>query len=152
MRYVSALLVALVLAQPALVLARDRYRLPEGKRLKIEQRTYQGYTLEEMKVLLKMDVDLEMYSKEIPKFREIIADKTELASELRKIIDAKDEQIRIVSTDKDRLFTKWAEENRKRHLAENKPNWGSWLGWTAAAAMTIVSVTLAVTLIVKEAK
>jgi len=139
---VAVLLAALTLSQPAWVLARDRYRLPEGTRLKTPQGTFQGYTLEDFKVLLKMDVDLESFSKQIPKYVKLKEDLTKLSVNLTKQVISKDKVIYILQSERARLTVKWTEENRLRHLAENKVSWTSWLAWGCAGVMSILSAVL----------
>ena len=146
------LLVVFMALQPTLVGARERYRLPPGKRLTVQSETFQGYSLEEFKLLLKMDVDLESFSKQVPKYIKLQEDLTKLNVNLNERLELAQSVITILHGERDRLTKKWTEENRLRHLAENKPSILSWLGWGAAAVMGIVATVLAVILVVKSDK
>lgn len=147
---VAVLLAALIASQPVLVAARDTYRLPAGTRLTTAQGTFQSYTLAEFKLLLKMDVDLEGFSQQIPKYIKLQENLTKLNVNLGNQLILKDKTIKVLYGERDRLTTKWTEENRLRHLAENKPSVMTWLGWGSAAAMGIVATVLAIVLAVRK--
>lgn len=149
---IAVVLAALTASQPVWVLSRDRYRLPVGTRLTVPQGTFQGYSLEEFKVLLKMDIDLESFSKQIPKYIKLQENLTKLTVNLGNQLKLKDKTIKVLYSERDRLTKKWTEENRLRHIAENKPSVWTWLGWSAAAAATLVATVLAVILVVKDNK
>jgi hypothetical protein len=125
------------------------YRLPVGTRLILPEGTYQGYSLEEMKIILKMDVDLSVYEPEIVKYKSIISslEAKDLAKD--QIIVSKDKQIKILTDDRARIFNKWSDENKARHVCENKPAFGSWIAWGSAGVATITAVVLGVVLSTK---
>ena len=116
--------------------------LPEGRRLTVTSGTYQAYTLEEMKILFKMEVQLQSSTKEIPKLELIIEDLKQIRTSQDKILAEKDSQISLLKTDNARLTEKWSKENELRHVCENKPQFGSWLAWSIAAVATSAAVTL----------
>jgi hypothetical protein len=147
---VTVFLAVLLASQPAWVLARETYRLPEGMRLTVQQGTFQAYSLEEFKLLLKMDVDLESFTKQIPKYIKLQENLTKLNVNINKQLELAQNTIKVLYGERDRLTKKWTEENRLRHLAENKPSIMTWLGWGSAAAMGIVATVLAVILVVKK--
>lgn len=148
--FVAALLAAILASQPFVAGARERYRLPAGQRLTTAQGTFQGYTLEEFKLLLKMDVDLESFTQQIPKYVEVLENNDKLISNLHKQLELKDKSITILQEERVRLTEKWTEENRLRHVAENKGSWTPWLAWGAAGVATVVAAVLSVVLIAKE--
>jgi hypothetical protein len=147
---VSVLLAALTASQPVLVAARDRYRLPEGTRLSVQQGTFQAYSLEEFKLLLKMDVDLESFSKQIPKYIKLQENLVDLNVNLGAQIALLSKNIKILYEERDRLTKKWTEDNRLRHLAENKVSWWTWVGFGSAVVMGVVVAVLAGILISKD--
>jgi hypothetical protein len=149
-RFIAFILALSVALQPVFALARDRYRLPVGKRLTTPQGTFQGYSLEEMKVLLKMDVDLESYNLQIPKFAKVLKNSGELISNLRKQLESKDKSLKILQDERVRLTKKWTEENKLRHIAENKPSLWTWIAWSSAGAMAVVATVLAIVLVVEK--
>jgi hypothetical protein len=122
----------------------DPFYLPKGKRLLVKGKTYQGYTLEEMKILLKMDLDLHVLDLELPKLKEIISKKDNIIKSKDKIISSKDIQIDLITKDRDRITGKWKEDNRLRHECEQKPRFGSWVAWTVAAITTGVAIGLGI--------
>jgi len=146
----SILLMAVLASSPAL--ARPLYRLPAGTRLQVDQGTFQGYTLEEMKVLLKMDVDLEFYEKEIPRYKQSLEDFKKIVEAKDSILKSKDVQIDILKKEQTRITDKWSQENKLRLECENAPKFGSWVSWTIAAVMTATAIALGVTLAVRESK
>jgi len=100
-------------------------------------------------VLLKMDVDLEAYDKEIPHYKQQLVDFQKLVEAKDEIIKSKDAIIAIQKQDRERLMVKWIEDNRLRHLCENKPAFGSWLAWGTAGVATAVATVLAVIVAVR---
>jgi hypothetical protein len=150
MRQIIAVLLVSLLACP--VLARSPYRLPAGTRLQTTQGTFQGYSLEEMKVLLKMDVDLEFYGTEFPKYKQLLEDYRKLIEARDNILKSKDIQIGLLTKDQTRLTEKWSQENKLRHECENKPRFGSWVAWTIVAVTSTIAVTLGIVLIVRETR
>lgn len=149
MKTIATILLALLL--PQIALARDPYRLPAGKRFDDPPRIL--YTLEEFKVILKMDVDLEFYEKtQLPKIKaevELLRKSLEAQTE---VIKSKDTQLSIANQDRTRLTEKWSQENKARLECENKPKFGSWIAWTIAAVMAASALSLGIVLIVKESK
>ncbi len=150
MGIMAGLLVALLASQPLIAGARTRYRLPGGVRLTTPQGTFQGFTLEDFKVLLKMDVDLESYSQQIPKYIKLQENLTKLNVNFNKQLETSTLTVSILQAERGRMLKKWTEENRLRHLAENKVPWTTWLAWGSAAVATLVATVLAVILLVKE--
>lgn len=147
---VAALLIAVLASQPLVAGARERYRLPAGQRLTTAQGTFQGYTLEDFKVLLKMDVDLESFSEQIPKYIKLQENLTKLNVNLNEQLQLVNKNVKILQDERLRLTKKWTEENRLRHLAENKVSWTTWFAWGAAGVATLVAAILGVILVVKE--
>lgn len=147
---VTVLLALLMALPPAAALARDSYRLPPGHRLTAPGGTFHAYSLAEFKLLLKMDVDLEAFSKQIPKYIKLQEDSAKLISNFNKQVELKDVSIKLLQDDRLRLTQKWTEENRLRHLAENKPSWTTWFAWGAAGLMAVVAAVLAGVLVAKD--
>jgi hypothetical protein len=151
-RFLSGILVALLASSPALGQARPLYKLPAGVRLQTPQGTFQGYSLEEMKTLLKMDVDLESFETQLPKIKSALesAEKAIQAQEI--MLKSKDAQIDLLKQDQTRLTEKWSQENKLRHECENKPKFGSWIAWGTAAVLGATALALGITLVVKETR
>lgn len=123
------------------------YRLPEGRRCVVEGVTYQCFNLEEYKELLRIDTDLESITEKYETSLEMISHLDEVNDSLRLQIEEKEEQISILSQERDRLFNKWKEENMLRLEAENKPALGNWVAWGTAAAEAGVILGLVLALI-----
>ena len=69
-------------------------------------------------------------------------------SKLEGTLVLKDDKIRLLEEDKERLYQNWMEENKKRHTAENKTDY-SWIGWTAAAVFATSTVVLGAAFVLK---
>ena len=61
------------------------------------------------------------------------------------ISEAQAKKITLLQEDRTRVVDMWKEENKKRHVAENKTSYG----WAVAAGLAIVSVTLGVAFVLK---
>ena len=153
MSYLNVLLSILIVFLPASSLARPLYRLPVGTRIQTPKEELQGYTLEEMKMLLKMDVDLEFYETvQLPKIKEQLEATKKIIEAKDVIIGSKDGQLKTANQDRERLTNKWSEENKLRHECENKPKFGSWVAWGLAALLGGTALALGIVLVVKEAR
>jgi hypothetical protein len=160
MRFNIIVFVALLAASPAIAqstsaptpqpVVEKELKFPKGKRLKTSQGTFQGYTLEEMKVLLKIDAEYRLCFGQTPIYIKLINDYKELNENKAKQLKLLKNQIQILNQDRDRITKKWTEENRLRHECENKPNFGSWLSWGIAAATTATAAVLAGILVARD--
>lgn len=153
------LLVALLVVQPCLALAQPTssptsqsalLSLPKGTRLKTPQGTFHGYSLPEMKVILKIEASYRSWGAQLPKYRRKISNYKKLEEAQDKQAKLLENQVSILQKEHVRLTKKWTEENRLRHLCENKPNFGSWVSWSIAATMAATAAVLAGILISKD--
>jgi hypothetical protein len=149
MRLLLFLVLILAMA-PSLGMARTSYKLPPGARLQIAQGTVQSYSLEEMKILLKMDVDLEAYEKEIPKYKKSLEDYGKIVESMSIMLKSKDVQIDTLTKERVRITEKWSQENKLRHECENSPRIGSWVAWSIAGVATVTAICLGVILAVDK--
>ena len=163
MKLIAALLVGLLASQPALVLAQPTsppssapasqpglLSLPKGRQLTTPQGILRGYTLAEFKVLLKIEASYRSWGLQLPTYRKMVSDFKQLTENQVKQVKLLQNQMLTLKTDRSRLSKKWTEENRLRHLAENRPNFGSWLSWGVAAAMAATAAVLAGILIARD--
>ena len=124
--------------------------LPGGTRLTVPQGTFQGYNLSEFKTLLRIHADYQSWGQQLPLLKKNIKQYQELAGNLANQLKLQEKESIILKKERERLFKKWKEDNRLRHLAENKPSFMLWFGWGSAAVMGTVATVLAVVLAVKE--
>lgn len=124
--------------------------LPDGSRIKTKDGTFQGYSLEEMKVILHIHADYRVWGKQIPLLKKQVGDLTILSMNQSHQINLSAVEAGVLRLERDTLFKKWKEENLKRHLAENKPAFGSWIAWGCVAVATTVAAVLAGILIAKK--
>jgi hypothetical protein len=117
--------------------------LPKGER--IDQGTpteRQCYSATEFVQLLQLDAAHQACLKQ----RALLEDQNaELKTAVENLLEAAKLQAKAAEdlrADRDRMFELWKEENRRRHEAEQKPHWGSWLGWGTAAVMTVTTAVL----------
>jgi hypothetical protein len=122
--------------------------LPDGERINpgagdpLEKQCYSSSAFIQ---LLELDNNHSACLKSNARLKEAEGYYKEIQLNLKKVIEAKDDNILILKKDNDRIHKMWKDENRKRHEAENKPNIGSWLGWSIAGVSTVaVAVLLAV--------
>ncbi len=121
---------------------------PPGTRLTLRQGTLQGFNLAEFKMLLRIHADYRALWTQVPLLRKSTKQYQALAGNLSKQLKLQGEESNLLRAERTRLAKKWQEENRLRHLAENKPSIMTWLGWGSAAVMGIVATVLAIVLAV----
>ena len=149
---IVAALIGTLAFYPIYGIARVPYRLPPGIRLQTPQGTLQGYTLEEMKIILKIDTDLEFADNVILKYKDTVSFMEQQITSQKKMLSSKDTQLDILEKDRKRLTEKWSKENEDRLKCENKPRIGNWVAWGTAMVLGAVAISLGVTLAVKGAK
>lgn len=106
------------------------------------------YDLPQFKVLLTLAANYEDADAE----RDNLNKKVDAQKEMIDIYAAaeiiQDDIISSLEVDRDIMFEKWKDENKRRHVAENVPQWVGSAGWIVAGVMTLVAagaVTYAVT-------
>lgn len=124
--------------------------LPIGQRATIDSVTYHLFTLDEYKQLLIMNFNLKSFESELSFCQDSNSLNNKYISKLYGKLDSKDIVIETLTKERDRLTTKWVEENRLRHVAENKPKWGSLISWGIAGVTTVVAVVLAGVIVVRK--
>lgn len=120
-----------------------RYRLPEGTRLTVRNTTYQGFTLAEYTDLLRIDEDLRYFTARATTLDNQVTELTTASVELRRAVDACDQQKQILFDERLRLGRLLREENRLRHKAENAVSW-SWIPWSIAGGLAIATTILSI--------
>ncbi len=116
--------------------------LPPSTKYSINNEVQACFNLENYKKLLQLAVDLgaELQKTDLLS-RKVVEQETIITSQ-KKIIINKDNVIILYKKDQERLFNLWSEENRKRHLAENRPAYGSWVSWGLAGGFAVSTVVL----------
>ncbi|HEY8542913.1 MAG TPA: hypothetical protein VIL29_11055 [Pseudothermotoga sp.] len=145
MKRCIATLLTVMMLLPNLVVAQDytRFRLPEGRRCTVAAQTYQCFDLGEYSDLLRMDEDLRYLTQAHAIDLQRIEALTTASEELRLALDSAQNQIEILTDERERLTTMWQEENRLRHEAENQTDW-SWIPWTLTGVLAVSTVILAI--------
>lgn len=115
---------------------------PLGKRVKIEGAELKCYTIPEYKKLMGLYVDLNTCTAKEVLLKQKIANLEKQAAIYNEIADLHLSSIKILTEENKRLFGLWKEENKKRHIAENKPQFGSWLSWGSAGVLAAASAVL----------
>jgi hypothetical protein len=129
-----------------LVPTTSKAALPQGTQVKIHDIEYRAFSLEEYKQILILEAKFNALKVDLDYARELAALDDQLIGVLRDKVDSLKRSNTILIKERDRLSVKWKEENRLRHIAENKVPWVSWVGWSVAAAATVASAVLIVVL------
>jgi len=124
--------------------------LPKGERLKTPQGERQGYSLEEMKVILHIFVDYRSWGQQMPKLKFQVENYSSLTENQSKQLILQANQLKLLQSERTLLTEKWSKENEARHLCENKPAFGSWIAWGIAGVATVAAGVLAGVLIYKS--
>jgi hypothetical protein len=120
-------------------LAEPPKHLPKETREDVGKPTERAcYDFEGYKALLKLDnahtaclARDKLHTEKDAKQEKVAAD---LRAQMKLLVDSN----ATLNAENERLFKLWKEENKRRHQAENKPQWGSWAGWTVAGVATAV--------------
>jgi len=124
--------------------------LPAGQMVDVKKEKLKGFNLEEFKVILHIYTDYRVWGVQLPKMQLQIDDLTKLSQNQTYQLGLRAEEVKIYQQERKLLTEKYLNENKLRHLCENKPNFGSWIAWGSAAAMGIVAAVLAGILISKD--
>ena len=116
------------------------YSLPEGKTVNNKKQ----YTLDEFKTILKIHADYLNYFNQIQLHKNYINDLIHIQDRQANQLKLRSNTIKTLQTDRNRIYQKWLTENKKRHLAENKSDVTSIIGWSLAGVSTTVLVVLLV--------
>lgn len=140
--FVSFLILFALLTSSASAQEYVRFRLPDGRRLTVAGEIFQGFNLGEYTELLRMDEDLRnltaLHVTDLARIEEL----TTATAEWRSAVDACTSSLEISQIERERLLRQLEEENRRRHEAENAPNF-SWIPWTLAGGFAISTAVLA---------
>lgn len=121
-------------------------RLPAGKMVD----NHRVYTLEEFKVILRIYSDYVMMIDQMGNYQDEIAYLEQINRKRSIQIEKALENIDILQKDRERLYNKWIDENKKRNLAENKPQIGNWISWSLAALSTTAAIILTVVVVSQD--
>lgn len=144
-----ALFLALLLfLQPTLLLAQPSTRFPDSTTIIQDNIRYEGFDLTGFRELLKIDLDLQIALQQLEL-------ETQRAEQIQIQLDATtryslllDNNLQIMTSERDRIYERWEEQNRELHECENRPRVYSVVGWVLAATLgvalggTIIGVRL----------
>jgi hypothetical protein len=119
---------------------------PPSQRKNFDGQTYQCFDFEGYKSLVITHQELEKTIDEVDLLEEknqLLTDQVVNLQEIRKL---NEEKIELFQTENERLYKLWQEENKKRHLAEERPTF-NWLAWTAAGTFATSTLVLSLVLI-----
>lgn len=116
----------------------ELFKVPKGQTKIIDGYRHQCLNFDEFTLLLEFEASMVECEMET----DLKDEKIELLelqiTDLKIITQLQKQTGDAMKVENDRLFGLWKDENKKRHLAENKPHWGSWMGWTVAGVSTAV--------------
>ncbi|NJL54368.1 hypothetical protein HC928_03655 [bacterium] len=140
---VLLVLVLVLVAPPVHAQTYERFRLPEGTRLVVRGETYQGFDLGEYRELLHMDEDLRQFSERLIVLQNQVTELSQAATSLTQALRVSQSSIELLEEERTRLTELWEDENRRRHQAENRPEW-DWIPWTLSAVLAAAVVVLSI--------
>ena len=147
----SALSISLVLAvllvgtcvNPAYAQGSDVYqvyRLPEPAFLEPDAagHGYMCYDEEGFRKLLTVDNALRLSEGRVPRLEAAVQELMLESKALRKALVLADSSKLVLKVDRDRIHAKWVEANRKFHIADNRPTFGTWVPWAISGVLLVV--------------
>ena len=132
---VTCLLTTTVNADPVSIYALKQSVLPDGER----RGGQMCYTLEGFKSLLLIDTALTLCKEELTIIKFQLHQYDRMLMDMESVSEIQDKVIDAQTVELQRMYKDWKEENRLRHLAENRPQWGSWAGWVVAGVASLVA-------------
>lgn len=114
------------------------YRLPKGVYLGEGDAKRMCYTFPQYKLLLSMDADLKKGDTSVPALQEAIKELRLGSGEIRLALSDSNIQLRLMTEDRERVYKKWEQDNEAKHVAENKPAFGSWFPWALSGVLAAV--------------
>lgn len=120
------------------------YKLPKGTILSVGVEHNMCYSFEQYQLLLKLDNELRLADGTALAFSQSTSSLRTANLALSASLKVSNQQLVLMTEQRNQLFLDWKGENLARHKAENKPVFGSWIPWTVAG----VSAALAAGLVV----
>jgi hypothetical protein len=121
----------------------ELYKVPRGERVMVNGITYQAFKLEDYKMLLKLDADLEYYEQKVKAQQEIISKYELMKPNLMSIVASKDSELDLLKKENQDLYNKWSTENKLRYEAE-RPKLSTWILWSIAGVTTAAAASLSI--------
>lgn len=147
-QFVALFFVLILTVQPTLLMAQPSTRFPDSISITQDNTRYQGFDLDGFRELLKIDLDLQIALQQLEL-------ENQRAEQIQIQLDATtryglllDNNLSIMTSERDRIHQMWEEQNQRLHECENKPRIGSVVGWVIAATLgvalggTIIGVRL----------
>jgi len=120
----------------------ENSKIPTGKPCTVKGERYQCFTLDEMKELLLLDQELTHFETQyINMFKKVSLLENQLKLKDVQIYELEDQKL-VLKGERDRLYSKWEEENRLRLKAENKPKFGNPIAWGLAGTFLLSTIGL----------
>ena len=143
-------LLGIMLIATSVAHAQPSTRFPDHQSTQIDGVRYEAFDLGGFTRLLELDVDLEAATILVDNLQRSL-EATERSMDLLDLAYASAlADVDLLQSERDRLETQWAEENKLRLEAENRPNVGLWVGWGLAAAFAVALVSVIVTVSVTD--
>ena len=122
--------------------ASQAQELPESVQTDIQGVRHQCFDLGGYTTLLRLSVERDTAIQQVALLQSANDGFEQAITLLEETLSLQDHQIQALQEERVRLTEQWAQENKLRLEAENRPRIGSWVAWGFAAAGAIVAVTL----------
>jgi len=130
-------------------LPEEESKIPLGKPCEVDGVRYQCFTLEEMKDLLAFEAELRYFETSyIQMFQKVDLLEEEVRLKDVQIFELEEQKL-VLKGERDRLYSKWEEENRLRLECENKPKFGNPIAWGLAGSFLLSTIGLSLALAFK---
>lgn len=103
---------------------------------------YQCFTLSGTKDLINIYNEREHCFEQEAILEDALGLKLQKIAALEEIVKIKTESVDTLNFENNRLFLQWTEENKLRHEAEQKPQFGSWVAWGTAGVFVVTTAVL----------
>lgn len=120
--------------------------IPAGHPTVVEGEEVRYYTLEQYKLLLKLDRDLTAKMAQLEIFQKTASDYEEVVTSYQTVLDSKDRQMAIYMDRSDRLFEKWGTCEEELARTQDRFSWSSF-GIGVVVGGSLVAVTFSALLV-----
>lgn len=124
--------------------------LPSGEVHTLQGRVLKCFNLEQFKDIVTIRAERDSAQNTASTFLIQVAVLKRATNHLEGVITDLKSVVKTQDAENTRVHDMWKEENRLRHIAENKSRFGSWIPWVAAGVLAVSTATLGAVVVLRR--